>query len=103
MTEIPISARIPPMLDKELEGFMKQEQLEKSVAIRRILYRGLKEWKQERALKLLERGKITFAKAAALSGSGIWEFADLVKKSGITWIKTSPEEMREDIKAALES
>lgn len=102
MTEIPISARISPMLDKELEGFMKQERLEKSVAIRKILYLGLKEWKQERALRLLEKGKITLVKAAALSGMGIWEFADLLKKSGITWIKTSPEEMRKDIMAALE-
>lgn len=101
MTEIPISARIPPMLNKEMDEFIKQEKLEKSVAIRKILYLGLKEWKEERALRLLEKGKITFAKAAALSGLGIWEFIDLVKRSGITWIRTSPERIKRDIKSAL--
>lgn len=53
MTEISISARIPEDIFQELESFMKEESLEKSASIRKLLSEGLHHWKEERALKLL--------------------------------------------------
>jgi len=32
-------------------------------------------------------GKITLSKAAELCGMNVWEFNDLVKEKGSTWIK----------------
>ncbi len=103
MTDVPVSARIPTALERDLERFMKQERLEKSVAVRKILYLGLREWKQERALRLLEQGKVTVARAAEIADLDIWEFLDVLKKSDKIWVKVSPERMRRDIKAAVES
>ncbi|MEA1924820.1 MAG: UPF0175 family protein [Candidatus Altiarchaeota archaeon] len=103
MTDVSVSARVPTTLEKDLKKFMKQERLEKSVAVRKILYRGLKEWKQERALKLLEQGKVTVAKAAEIADLDIWEFLDVLRKSERIWVKVSPETIRRDIKAAVES
>jgi len=103
MTDVSVSARIPTKLEKDLERFMKQERLEKSVAVRKILYLGLKEWKQERALKLLEQGKVTVARAAEIADLDIWEFLDVLKKSDKIWVKVSPERIRKDIEAAIES
>ena len=103
MADVSVSVRIPTAIESDLKRFMKQERLEKSVAVRKMLYLGLKEWKQERALKLLEQGEITVSKAAEIADLDIWEFLDVLKKSGKIWVKDSPERIRRDIKAAIES
>ena len=46
----------------ELEKFMKEESLEKSASIRKLLSDGLQQWKVEKGLKSLEEGKVTFLK-----------------------------------------
>ena len=101
MTEISVSARIPEDVFKELEAFMKEESLEKSASIRKLLADGLQHWKEQRALKSLEEGKVTFLKAAEIAGLSVWDFADLVREKGIVWIK-SENFIRSDIKKALQ-
>jgi len=101
MTEISISARIPEDVFQELETFMKEESLEKSASIRKLLSEGLHHWKEERALKLLEEGKVSFLKAAQMSGISIWDLADIVRENGVVWIK-SEKYLADDIKRALE-
>ncbi|HIH86824.1 MAG TPA: hypothetical protein HA304_02860 [Methanosarcinales archaeon] len=101
MTEISISARIPEDVFKELETFMKEESLEKSASIRKLLAEGLQHWKEQQALKYLEEGKVTFLKAAQMSGISVWDLADIVREKRIVWIK-SEKYIAEDIKKALE-
>ncbi len=101
MTEISVSARIPEDVFKELEAFMREESLEKSASIRKLLAEGLQHWKEERALRSLEEGKASFLKAAEMAGLSVWDFADLVREKGITWIK-SEKFMHKDIKKALQ-
>ncbi len=50
---------------------------------------------QEKALSLLQRGKVTFNKAAKMAQMNIWDFADLIKRKGVIWIKDKI--IREDI------
>jgi predicted HTH domain antitoxin len=101
MTEISISARIPEDIFQELETFMKEESLEKSASIRKLLSEGLHHWKEERALKLLSEGKVTFLKAAQMSGISVWDLADIVREKGVVWIK-SEKYLADDIQKALE-
>ncbi|MCG7849788.1 MAG: UPF0175 family protein [ANME-2 cluster archaeon] len=101
MTEISISARIPEDVFQELETFMKEESLEKSASIRKLLSEGLHHWKEERALKLLEEGKVSFLKAAQMSGISVWDLADIIRENGVVWIK-SEKYLADDIKRALE-
>ncbi|HLB70701.1 MAG: UPF0175 family protein [Candidatus Methanoperedens sp.] len=101
MTEISVSARIPDEIYKELETFMKEESLEKSASIRKLLSEGLKHWKEQRALKYLEEGEVTFLKAAQMAGLSVWDFADLVREKGIVWIR-SEKFIHKDIKKALQ-
>ncbi len=100
MTEISVSARIPEEVFKELKTFMKEESLEKSASIRKLLAEGLRHWKEQRALESLEEGKVTFLKAAEMAGCSVWDFADLVREKGIVWIK-SEKFINSDIKKAL--
>ncbi len=101
MTEVSISARIPDDVLKELENFMKEESLEKSASIRKLLAEGLRHWKEQRALKALEDGKTSFLKASQMAGLSAWDFADLVREKGIVWIK-SEKFVHSDIKKALQ-
>src|SRR3989337_467787 len=50
MTDVTISARIPKELEKEVERLMREEYLEKSAALRRLLHLGLKSYRLEKAL-----------------------------------------------------
>lgn len=101
MSEISISARIPHDVFQELETFMKEESLEKSASIRKLLAEGLQHWKEQRALKSLEEGKVTYLKAAEMAGVSAWDFADIVRESGIVWIR-SRKNILSDIEKALQ-
>ncbi|MBI2578959.1 MAG: UPF0175 family protein [Candidatus Aenigmarchaeota archaeon] len=87
MTEVPISARIPEELEKELEDYMKTEHLEKSTAVRKLLIKSLQEWREEYALKLLAEGRATVSKAAEIAGMDVWSFVAKIKDSKTPWIK----------------
>ncbi|MBS3083365.1 UPF0175 family protein [Candidatus Pacearchaeota archaeon] len=86
MTEVPLSTRIPKDLERELEKYMYEEHVEKSSAVRRLLYEALRMWREEYALKLLSEGKVTVSKAAQIAGVDIWDFISKVKKSKIIWV-----------------
>jgi len=81
-----ISARVPDDLEEELERFIDEERLDTSTAIRKLLSEGLEEWRTEQALKRLERGEVTFSKAAELADVDTWELARLARERDITWV-----------------
>lgn len=45
-------------------------------------------WRERRAVKSLEEGKVSFLKAAQMAGLSVWELADLAQEKGIVWIKS---------------
>ena len=53
--------------------------------------------KEEKALKMLEKGEVTFSKAAKIAGTDVWTFADKEKESGMAWIKIKPDELRKEL------
>lgn len=53
-----ISTRIPIELEEEIARFMKEEELDKSSAIRRILEIGVEKWKRRRAAELYKPLKL---------------------------------------------
>ena len=93
-----ISTRVNEKLMEDIEKFMEEEKLDKSIALRKLIAEALEEWKKERALNLLEGGRITFTKAAEIAEMNIWDFSELVKEKKITWIKD-----RDKIKGDIEA
>ena len=96
-----LSTRVSKDIRKDLEEFMRAEKLEKSSAVRRLLRVGLEEWKKRRSVDLLERGEISFNKAAELADLDVWTFADLLRQSGGNWVR-SVEKVKADLDAAAE-
>jgi predicted HTH domain antitoxin len=92
-----ISARVPDELEEELEAYLEDEKLDRSTAVRKLLAEGLEDWRKERALRELEAGDVTFAKAADLAGVSVWEFAALAEERDVTWV--GGEHLDEDLEA----
>ena len=97
MTEVNVSARISEELEKHLESYMKEEHLERSSAVRRLLFKSLKDWRLEYALKLLEDGRTTVSKGAEIAGMDIWSFVAKIKESKVIWVKSDV--VKDDIEA----
>ena len=95
-----ISMRMPEEVRQYVEEFEKEEKLTQiSEAARKLLLIGIEVWQKEKALRLLEQGKISFSKAAQIAHVTVWEFADIVKEKKIVWIKNKTF-IKKDIEAA---
>ena len=100
MASKPLGARVPEEIEQHLAEFMKLEGVDKSTAVRKVLERGILEWRKERALELLGKAKVTFARAAELAGVSFWEMAELVKARRIDWVHLTPQELEREFKLA---
>src|SRR3990172_4118084 len=76
MTEVTMSARIPRELEKEVEQLMREEHLENSAALRRLVHLGLEDYRLERALRRLGEGRFSLLKAAEEAHMNVWELLD---------------------------
>jgi predicted HTH domain antitoxin len=69
--------------------------------IRTLLEIGIAEWRKQTSLDLLQKGKVTFAKAAETARLSLWEFADLVKQRNIDWVRFAPDDLEKELRQAL--
>lgn len=81
-----ISARLPEDIEAELEQYLEEEHLDRSTAVRKLLTEGLDTWQKERALEKLDRGEVTFMRAAEMADLSVWDFARLAKERNVTWV-----------------
>jgi predicted HTH domain antitoxin len=95
MTEVTVSARIPREMEREVEDLMREEDLEKSAALRKILHIGLEGYRRERALRLLSQRRITLSKAAKIAKVSVWEMLSLAGDRHITWVD---DDLMEDLR-----
>ena len=96
-----ISVRVSDEIGSEMNKFAKEEKLEQvSEAARKLIAIGIEEWRKEKALDLMQKGNVSFLKAAEIAKMGVWDFATLVKEKGIIWIKDK-DMIKKDIEKAL--
>jgi predicted HTH domain antitoxin len=100
LTLKPLAVRVPEEVEKEIRLIIQEEKLDKATVVRNLLETGIAEWRRQTALGLLQKGKVTFAKAAEIAKLSLWEFADLAKQHNIEWVRYTPEEAEQEFKAA---
>lgn len=81
-----MSARIPRELEKEVERLMREEHLEKSAALRKLLHLGIENYRLERALHGLGGGRFSLLKAAEEAGLSVWELLDEAARRRVAWV-----------------
>jgi predicted HTH domain antitoxin len=101
LTLKPLAVRIPAKVKEEIDEIVEKEKLDKATVVRNLLEVGITEWRKQTALDLLQKGKVTFTKAAEIARLSLWEFADLVKQRNIEWVRYTPEELEKEYKEAL--
>ena len=97
MTEVKVSIRIPREMESEVKELMREEHLEKSAALRKILHLGLEGYRHGRALRLLSERRATLSRAAEIAKVSIWEMLSLARERRIEWVD---EDLLEDLRGA---
>lgn len=92
-----LSTRLPDDLKKYLKWYADKERIGMSIAMRKVIDRGIKEIRLEYALEKLREHSITLGKAAELAGISIWEMMDIVKEKRIDWLGLTPEDIDRDL------
>lgn len=92
-----LTTRAPDALAKEIEALAKEEHLDKSSLIRRLLAEAVEEKRERKALELYSEGKVSMGKAASIAKLSIWEMMDLIGQKGLH-IDYGNEELLEDLK-----
>ena len=85
MSSRAVTARLRKELLKEVEEVAKEESVDRSSAIQRLLKIGLKEYKMKKALNLYRDGKVTLWKAAELAGVSLREIMEAIKARDIPY------------------
>jgi len=91
-----ITTRLPDKFVKGIQEIAKQEQLDTSATIRKLLAQAISEWKIDFALKQYAKGKISLEQTANCAQLSIWEVPALLKKNKIP-INIDEEELTADM------
>lgn len=93
-----ISVRIDDRQFHELVGVEKEENVDRSLAVRKIVKLGLAEWKTERAVEKYVRGEVSSWRAAQLAGISLRKMLAIFGDRGIE-VHYSEESLKEDLKS----
>lgn len=93
-----ISTRLEKKEIKEIEKFAREEDLDKSTFLKRLIHKSLEEYKLENAFRLYQEGKVSLWKAAELADKSLWDMIELMKKYN-TYLNYDVEDLKEDLKA----
>ena len=80
-----VTARLKTELLKEIQEMAKEESIDRSSAIQRLLKIGLREYRMEKALNLYRDGKVTLWKAAELAGVSLREMMEAIEARDIPY------------------
>ncbi len=94
-----VSTRIPEDIEKELQWYAEKEKLGVTIALRKILEKGIKEVKLEYALELYKKGKISLMKTGELAGISLWEILEIVRERKIP-MRYTIEDAEKDLETA---
>ncbi len=94
---VTVAARLPRDVEEKLERVMREEDLDRSAAVRKILEIGVREWLKEKALDLLRKEKVSLAKAAELAEVSLWEMIELVKERRAEYIRMTQDELEKEL------
>lgn len=100
LTLKPLAVRVPQEIEKDILAIIKEEKLDKATVVRNLLEIGIAQWRKQTALDLLQKGKVTFTKAAEVAHLSLWELADLVKQHNIEWVRFPPEDIEQEFRKA---
>lgn len=101
MSQKHITARVPEDLFEELERVQDEERTDRSTAVKRLLERGLDDWRIETAIDRYRDGECSLGRAAEFADVSLWRFLDLLDERGVETNYTESD-LASDLAAARE-
>ena len=92
-----IASRIPPDLLADLQRIEEVEHLDRSTAVRRLLFAAIREWKLDYATKLYAENRVTLARAAEEAGVSVREMMDHLRQKKVT-LQYDLEDFEQDLR-----
>ncbi len=92
-----IASRVPSDLAADLRRIETAEHLDRSTAVRRLLYSAVREWKMEHATKLYSENRVTLARAAEEAGVSVREMMEYLRQKKVP-MQHDLEDFEEDLK-----
>lgn len=78
-----VTARVPEDLFEEIERIQTAERTDRSTAIKRLLERGVDDWRVETAVRRYRDGEVSLGRAAELADLSPWRFIDVLDDRGV--------------------
>lgn len=94
-----LTGRVPKKHIEQLKRISREEGIDRSTALRKVLDIGLREYRRERAIEHYRKGKISIGKAAEEAEVSIFEMYDILEAEKVPIeidIKSMKEELRSD-------
>ncbi len=95
--EVLIASRVPSDLVAELKKVEEAEHIDRSTALRRLLYAGIREWKMQYAANRYRENTITLARAAEEAGASLREMIEYLRQQKIP-LQYDMEDFERDLK-----
>jgi len=92
-----ITTRLPDEFIMDITEVAREENVDKSAAIRKLLSIALKQWKIKRALELLRERKTSIGKASEIAGIPLWDMVDLAGENNIDWIGYDEDDLKKSL------
>ena len=95
--EVLIASRVPLDLLAELKRVEAAEHIDRSTALRRLLYAGIHEWKMQYAANRYRENTVTLARAAEEAGASVREMMEYLRQNKIP-LQYDMEDFERDLK-----
>lgn len=83
MSQEHVTARVPEDIYEAIEMIREEDQLDRSTTVKRLLERGIEDWRIETAVRRYREGVLSLGGAADLAGVSVWRFVDVLAERGI--------------------
>jgi len=78
-----LTGRVPKRQVKQLDKISREEGIDRSTALRKVLGIGLREYRREMAIDSYRRGKVSIGKAAEEADVSVFEMYDILEAEKI--------------------
>lgn len=83
MSQKHVTARVPADLYEAIEEIRAEEQVDRSTAVKRLLERGIDDWRVETAVRRYRDGEVSVGRSAELADVSLWRFQDILTERGV--------------------
>ncbi len=97
-----LSTRVAKETEEEVRFYMRAEKVDKATAARKLLERGVRDWRRETAIQQLRDGKVTVWRAAEIAEMPLWDFVSLIEEKKVP-LTIKGRDVIDDVRAARKS